>query len=137
MENNPKRNAEYYPDPTAYQAIRNVEPQRFPFMPVVYVCSPYAGDIEANVMKARRYCRYVTDRDRIPLAPHLLLPQFLDEKTERDLALFMDIALLSKCAELWVFGDVISIGMQKEIEYARRKRKLIRYFTENCREEHT
>lgn len=44
MENNPKRNAEYYPDPTAYQAIRNVEPQRFPFMPVVYVCSPYAGD---------------------------------------------------------------------------------------------
>ena len=137
MENNPKRNAEYYPDPTAYQAIRNVEPQRFPFMPVVYVCSPYAGDIEANVMKARRYCRYGTDRDRIPLAPHLLLPQFLDEKTERDLALFMDIALLSKCAELWVFGDVISIGMQKEIEYARRKRKLIRYFTENCREEHT
>ena len=137
MENNPKRNAEYYPDPTAYQAIRNVEPQRFPFMPVVYVCSPYAGDIEANVMKARRYCRYVTDRDGIPLAPHLLLPQFLDERAERDLALFMDIAFLSKCAELWVFGDVISSGMQKEIEYARRKRKRIRYFTEDCKEERT
>lgn len=79
----------------------------------------------------------MTDRDRIPLAPHLLLPQFLDERTERDLALFMDIAILSKCAELWVFGDVISSGMQKEIEYARRKRKRIRYFTEDCKEERT
>ena len=57
MENNPKRNAEYYPDPTAYQAIRNVEPQRFPFMPVVYVCSPYAGDVEENIRKACAYCR--------------------------------------------------------------------------------
>lgn len=92
MEMDPKRNAEHYPDPTAYEAIRNVEPARFPFRPLVYVCSPYAGAIEDNVMKARRYCRYVTDQGGIPLAPHLFLPQFLDERTERDLALFMDIA---------------------------------------------
>ena len=26
MEMDPKRNAEHYPDPTAYQAIRNAEP---------------------------------------------------------------------------------------------------------------
>ena len=108
MENNPKRNAEYYPDPTAYQAIRNVEPQRFPFMPVVYVCSPYAGDVEENIRKACAYCRYTVDQECIPLAPHLYLPQFLDEESERELALFMDIALLSRCVELWVFGDVIS-----------------------------
>lgn len=42
----------------------------------------------------------------------------------------MDIALLSKCAELWVFGDVTSDGMQKEIEYARHKRKPVRYIKE-------
>ena len=71
MEMDPKRNAEHYPDPTAYEAIRNVEPARFPFRPLVYVCSPYAGAIEDNVMKARRYCRYVTDQGGIPLAPHL------------------------------------------------------------------
>ena len=137
MKMDSKRNAEHYPDPTAYEAIRNAEPARFPFRPLVYVCSPYAGDVDANVQKAREYCRYAKDQGCIPLAPHLFLPQFMDERTERDLALFMDIALLSKCAELWVFGDVISSGMQKEIEYARRKRKLIRYFTENCREENT
>ena len=130
MENNPKRNAEYYPDPTAYQAIRNVEPQRFPFMSVVYVCSPYAGDVEENIRKARVYCRYAVDQGCIPLAPHLYLPQFLEEETERELALFMDIALLSRCAELWVFGDVISAGMEKEIQYAQRKGKPIRYINE-------
>lgn len=130
MEKNPKRNAEHYPDPTAYQAIRNVGPQRFPFRPIVYVCSPYAGNVEENVRKACAYCRYVTDQGGIPLAPHLYLPQFLDEETERELALFMDIALLSRCAEIWVFGDIISEGMEKEIQYAQRKGKLIRYISE-------
>lgn len=51
-----------------------------------------------------------------------------------DLALFMDIVLLTKCAELWVFGDTVSKGMSIEIEKARRKGQTIRYFTENCQE---
>ena len=78
MELDLKRNAEHYPDPTAYQAIRKAEPPRFPFRPVVYICSPYAGDVERNVLRARRYCRYAADQGFIPLAPHLLFPQFLD-----------------------------------------------------------
>ena len=130
MEMIPKRNAEHYPDPTGYLAIGNAEPRRVRLRPVGYVWSPYAGNVDANTARARKYCRYVTDQGGIPLAPHLYLPQFLDEKTERDLALFMDIALLSKCAELWVFGDVTSDGMQKEIEYARHKRKPVRYIKE-------
>lgn len=130
MDRNPRRNAEHYLDLTAYQAIKNVEPQRVPFRPIVYVCSPYAGDVEENIRKACAYCRYVTDQGYIPLAPHLYLPQFLDEETERELALFMDIALLSRCAELWVFGDIISEGMEKEIQYAQRKGKPIRYICE-------
>lgn len=130
MEKDPTRNAEHYPDPTAYQAIRNAEPKKLSFRPVVYICSPYAGDVEENVKKARTYCRYATDQGCIPLAPHLYLPQFLDEESERELALFMDIALLSRCAELWVFGSTISEGMEKEIQYARRKGKPIVYIDE-------
>ena len=42
----------------------------------------------------------------------------------------MDLALLSKCAELWVFGDVISNGMQIEISHAQRKGKPVRYVSE-------
>ena len=62
--------------------------------------------------------------------------QFMDDANprERDLALFMDIVLLTKCAELWVFGDTVSKGMSIEIEKARRKGQTIRYFTENCQE---
>jgi hypothetical protein len=130
MEMNPNRNAEHYPDPTAYQAIRKAEPLRFPFRPVVYICSPYAGDVERNVLRARRYCRYAVDQGFIPLAPHLLFPQFLDEKTERNLALFMGIALLSKCAALWIFGERIFQGMEAEIRYAQKKGKPIKYISE-------
>lgn len=130
METDLKRNGEHYPDPTAYKAIRKAVSPKFPFRPVVYVCSPYSGDIEANVRKARRYCRYAADQGCIPLAPHLLFPQFLDEKTERNLALFMGIALLSKCAALWIFGESISQGMEVEIRYAQKKGKPIKYISE-------
>lgn len=54
----------------------------------------------------------------------------MSEETERDLALFMGIAILSKCAELWVFGDAHSKGMENEIAYAERKNMTIRYFTD-------
>ena len=56
------------------------------------------------------------------------------DSAERDLALFMDIVLLSKCSELWVFGEHISKGMSMEIEKAKRKGQLIRWFTNNCKE---
>lgn len=130
MELDPKRNAEHYMDPTAYEAIRNIEPEKFPFKPLVYICSPYSGDVEGNTKRTRAYCRYAVDKGCIPLAPHLYFPQFLDDRTERALALFMDIVLLSKCAELWVFGETISEGMQKEIRYAQRKGKLVKFFRE-------
>ena len=57
-----------------------------------------------------------------------------NDATERCLALFMDIALLSKCAQLWVFGGNITKGMDIEIEKAKRKGQPIRYFTEGCKE---
>ena len=125
-----KRNAEGYPDPTAYEAIRASDTKIFPFRPIIYVCSPFSGDIAGNTERARKYSRFVVDEGGIPLTPHLFLPQFMQEETERDLAIFMDLALLSKCAELWVFGDVISNGMQIEISHAQHKGKPVRYVNE-------
>lgn len=128
------RNSEGYPDPTAYQALKNVSAHKF--MPVVYVCSPYSGDVEVNVMNARRYCRFAVDQGCIPIAPHLLLPQFMrdNDPAEHDLAIFMDLVLLSKCAELWVFGDQISTGMRIEVTKAKQKSMTIRRFTSECKE---
>ena len=133
------RNSEGYYDPTAYEALSNIEREvkaARSFRPVVYICSPLSGDIEGNQAKARAYCRFAVESGYIPIAPHIYFPQFMNEHSpkERNLALFMDTVLLTKCAELWVFGDIISRGMSVEMEKARRKGQPIRHFTENCTE---
>lgn len=128
------KNPEGYPDPVPYQAISNMNKEQKHYRPMVYICSAYSGDVEGNVIKARKYSRYAVDEGVIPIAPHLLLPQFMEEDTERDLAMFMDIAILSKCKELWVFGEPTA-GMENEIAYAKRKQMTIKYFNEDCKEE--
>ena len=128
------RNPEGYADSVPYQAISNMDKEQKRYMPMVYICSAYSGDVEGNTEKARRYSRFAVDAGRIPIAPHLLLPQFMEEESERELAMFMDIAILSKCRELWVFGKPTA-GMLNEIAYAERKQITIRYFNEECKED--
>ena len=132
-----KFNSEGYYDPTPYEALTNIlreERKDRSYRPLVYVCSPYAGKVDMNLENARKYSRFAVDRGYIPVTPHLYLPQFMSEETERDLIMFMDIVLLSKCAELWVFGNEISPGMSIEIDRANRKAQPIRYFTEDLKE---
>jgi len=134
-----KFNSEGYYDPTAYEALTAVEQSektKNTFRPLVYICSPYSGDIETNTLAARRYSRFAADRGYIPIAPHLLFTQFLDDSlpAERELGLFFGNVLMSKCAEVWVFGTYISCGMEAEIDRARRRNYPIRYFNTNCEE---
>ena len=51
-----KKNSEGYPDPTAYEALTNIKKEAF--KPLVYICSPYAGDVEKNTEKAKLYSRF-------------------------------------------------------------------------------
>ena len=132
-----KFNSEGYYDPTTYEALTNIEKEERAlraFRPIVYICSPYAGEVAANVENARRYSRFAVDAGYIPIAPHLLFPQFLSEETERELAIFMDLVLLGKCEQLWVFGGEVSDGMRREICRAKQKNMMIRYFTEDMEE---
>ena len=105
-------------------------------MKLVYICSPYAGDIEKNVTAARGYSRFAVGKGFIPVAPHLLFPQFLNDADpdERELGMFFRNALMSKCSEVWVFGSNITAGMTAEIKRARWKRYRMRYFTEELEE---
>ena len=96
----------------------------------VYICSPYSGDIKTNTAKTREYCRFAVDEGQVPVAPHLMFPQFMDEEKERELALQMDLVLLEKCDELWVFGKTMTSGMRAEIAYAKNKKMTIRYFVD-------
>ena len=138
---NDYRNSEGYADPTAGEALSrilaNERESLRAFRPIVYICSPYSGDVEANVAAARRYSRFAVDKGYIPIAPHLLYPQFLndDDEQERELGLFFGNALMSKCAEVWVFGSRISAGMEAEIKRAKWKDYRLRYFTEECQED--
>ena len=96
----------------------------------VYICSPFSqGDKKQNIINARRYCKYATTENCIPFAPHLLFPQFLNDNNpdERDLALQMNRILMGKCDELWVFGSTYTLGMQKEMKWARKKKMHIRF----------
>ena len=129
-----KYNSEGYVDPTAYAAVRSIEKEAKKWRPLVYICSPYSGDVDGNTVKARCYCRFAVDHGAIPLAAHLLLPQFMSEEKERDLALFMDMVLMGRCEQLWVFGENFSPGMQAEIAKAKKRNMSIRYFTEECKE---
>lgn len=137
-----KFNCEGYYDPTAYEAISTVEKEECAlraFRPIVYICSPYAGEIEKNVKVARDYSRFAVDKGYIPIAPHLLFPQFLNDANpkERQLGLFFGNAIMSKCSEVWVFGNRISAGMEAEIKRAKWKNYRLRYFTEDCEEVNT
>ena len=123
------QNSEGYSDPTASEAIRHAS--TFGFRPLVYICSPYSGNIEKNLERARAYSRFAVDEGCIPITPHLMFPQFMNERTERELAMHMDLVLLKHCKELWVFGEEITSGMQEEIELARKRNLTVKHFSDD------
>jgi len=131
-----RRNSEGYPDPTAYEALTAVAKSERHYLPLVYVASPFAGDTERNTVAAREYCRFAVSRGRVPLAPHLHYPQFMDDgdKTQRELGIRFALILLGKCDELWVFGGRVSTGMSREIAKAKRLGIPIKYFNAKCEE---
>ena len=136
-------NSERYYSPTEYEAFSRIEREEraaakaAAFRPIVYICSPYSqGSININIEKARKYSRFAVDKHYLPITPHIYFTQFMDDtiSEERETAVFMNFVLMSKCVELWVFGDTISAGMKVEIERAERKHMKIRYFTEELEE---
>lgn len=137
------KNFEGYDDPTAGAAIRSVMKEyrneqrkiwrretEIKERPKVYIVSPYAGDVDANVKNAVTYCRFAINKKKIPIASHLLYPQMLNDSIpeEREIGTLYGLSLLAICDEIWCFGDELSPGMEKEIKEAKRLRKRIRYF---------
>lgn len=101
---------------------------------MVYVCSRYAGkdreEVEENVRQAREYSRFVVRHEAVPVTPHLLYPQFLDDGDwkEREIGKRCGLWLLTCCDELWIFWrDGISEGMREEIRWAARLGKKVRF----------
>jgi hypothetical protein len=142
MSRNPKLNPSGYKDMTAYKAIVNTDRIKRkdagikPEPPMVFICSPFAGDIEANTAKALEYCRFAIGKGKFPIAPHCYFPRFMDDgkAAERELAMSFGLRLLYQCRELWIFGGHISEGMKREILAAKWKGIRIRRFNESMEE---
>ena len=101
--------------------------------PVVYVASAFSGDIEANIKKAKEYGRFVVSQGASPINPILNLTDVISEETERELALSIDLALLDRADEIWMFGPLTE-GMVIELNEAAEQEILIRMFSENMEE---
>ena len=90
---------------------------------MIYIASPYAGDIAGNTQFAIQCCQFAIQRGYTPVASHLIYPQILDDTIpeQRELGLTLGYHLLAAC------GERISDGMAKEIHHAERLGINIRY----------
>jgi len=85
----------------------------------VYVCHPFADAPVKNAGCVRRICRLIVEDGLLPLAPHIYLPQFVNEATEREQAMALCLELMELADEVRVYGDRITPGMEEEIARAR------------------
>ena len=104
-------------------------------MRLVYISSPLRGDVERNIQRARDYCAYAASCGVIPLAPHTIFTQYLDDEQpeQREQGLRMGGDLLTRCDELWVMGNTISSGMREEMELAKKLYMPIFYVSDEMR----
>ena len=144
-------NSEHYPDVVPAKAILSIEREERRQAKIrngtwdlktVFICAPVRGSgdvsdeiIAGNISNAMKYCRFAIMREAVPLTS-IYFTAFLDEniKEERELGICMGLQIIKKCNELWVFGSDISEGMAKEIEFAKKTVRTIRYFDTNCKE---
>ena len=99
-------------------------------MRLVILESPYAGDVEANVLYARRCLRDCLLRGEAPLASHLLYtqPDVLDDykEGERRLGIEAGLAWGPHAEATVVYIDKgISSGMQTGIERAKKEGRIV------------
>ncbi len=116
-------NHEGYFDPTTYYALTAVDRQQRQarYRPIVCIIAPESVDDTP-------FRRFAVEQHCIPLCPERMLA---DAVEDADLVQFMTLALVSKCAELWLFGDA---QCADAVGYARCRGKRIRRFTTECKE---
>lgn len=96
----------------------------------VFVCSPFRGDVEANVKYAQDAMLNCLARGEAPYVPHLLYTQVLneDDPEGRNLGLLVAKTFLEVCDKLIVYNDRgISAGMRAEIDHAENMGKEVEY----------
>lgn len=100
-------------------------------MKKVYICSPLGGNVKENIEQAKQYAKYALMCGMAPVVPHFYALCLDDNKPdERAIGMAAGMALLWFCDELWVFGDMITEGMQHEFNFCMNLNIKIRYIKE-------
>jgi hypothetical protein len=104
-------------------------------MKMIFVCSPYRGDIEKNTKRAVFAAKVICNCGDIPIVPHLYFPRFLNENDqyERVRGIECGIELMKGCDQLWLLGPVISRGMEYELKAAQEIRIPVCLYDEELR----
>lgn len=89
-------------------------------MKKVYICAPLRGDAQGNLEKMKRYVEYALKCGTAPVVPHFYALCTNDGITQkREPGLTAGMSLLWFCDELWIFGDEITEGMRREIDFCK------------------
>lgn len=98
----------------------------------VFICSPYAGNIDHNTKVAQAMCRQAIIDGHAPFAPHLHYPGIVDDSVseERESGIQSGLFFMEVCDEVWAFiGYGISSGMAIELAHAKNLEKPIKEFS--------
>ena len=99
----------------------------------VYICAPLAGNIGENLQNVKKYTEYALRCGTAPVVPHFYALCLNDNNPiEREIGTRAGQSLLWFCDELWVFEDVISKGMQDEIQFCKTMNIRIRYIKDSA-----
>ena len=84
---------------------------------IVFVCSPYSGEVDKNVIVSRQICQLAFDCNCHPFAPHLIYPDILDDSNDEDRKKGIDsgIAIMSLCSVIFQLDVELTRGMKEEI----------------------
>lgn len=99
---------------------------------LVFICSPYRGDVKRNSAIAKAMCIEAIDRGLVPIAPHLLYPRIVDSGSpdDRQVGLTCAKRVLVACQGMWVYeGCVATSGMRDEISVANLCKIPIEYIS--------
>lgn len=96
-------------------------------MKKAYICFPLSGDEITNIKNAVAYAKFIYQKcGMIPVMPHFYA-LILDDKdqAQRELGMSIGLEQLLNSHHVWVFGNTITKGMEKEIRNALSLRRPI------------
>lgn len=90
---------------------------------LVYICSPYRGEVERNLRYARELTRVALENGYVPITPHLYLTQVVNDEVpkEREKGIAAGKELLKHCKYILIGSKYgLSAGMLEEIGLAQK-----------------